>query len=210
MPVIIHCLNFFSSIQVWAIVQPDWNWSEQSSNQIEIDLSNHPTRLKLIWAIIQPDWNWSEQSSNQIEIDLNSLPPGKFFSFFVVCWSFSKYTFSKNSIRNTISVKQHGSRSGPTFVGSGLGPKCKQILPTDNTIRQKYCICDYSGICDYSEYSKYCHIRNYLSIFYITNLYIPLKLQHSHHPTSLVLLLTPYPSRGQNINIQHRMLHYPA
>ena len=60
---------------------------------------------------------------------------GNFSHFFVVCWFFSKSNFSKNSFRNMIwvsssldpdpvfqeydqSVKQFGSRSGPTFLSS--------------------------------------------------------------------------------------------
>ena len=50
---------------------------------------------------------------------LDTLTPhlcwqGKFESFFFAFWFFSKWAFSKNSPRNTISVKQFGSRSGPT------------------------------------------------------------------------------------------------
>ena len=43
---------------------------------------------------------------------------------FVVCWFFfSKSAFLKNSFRKTISVKQLGSRSGPTFYKPWSGTK---------------------------------------------------------------------------------------
>ena len=48
-------------------------------------------------------------------VHFNSLPPRKFICTFFPLQIFSKSTFSKNSYRNTISVQQFGSRSGPTF-----------------------------------------------------------------------------------------------
>ena len=52
---------------------------------------------------------------------------------------FSKSTLSKNSFGNTIreSVKQFGSRSGPTFVGPDLGLNCLQRFSADDTSRQR-------------------------------------------------------------------------
>ena len=46
---------------------------------------------------------------------------------------FSNSTFSKKYFRNTISVKQFGSRSGPTFFGPDLGPNCLKMLSADDT-----------------------------------------------------------------------------
>ena len=45
----------------------------------------------------------------------------------VVCLLF-KISFSANYFSITISVKQFGSRSGPTFCQSDLGPNCLQVI----------------------------------------------------------------------------------
>ena len=56
---------------------------------------------------------------------LNSLPAGYFMLFLLSADSFSKFTFSKHSFRNTIrksnSLDQH-------FVGPDLGPNFLQRL----------------------------------------------------------------------------------
>ena len=74
-----------------------------------------------------------------------------FHDFFVVPWFFSKSTFSKNSFRNTISVKQFGSRSGLTtcWPWSGSIPFAMVISSqhyiggrqrVNNYIHASYCI----------------------------------------------------------------------
>ena len=71
-------------------------------------------------------------------LKFNSLPHGKFFMLFVVCWFFSKSTFLKNSSRNTIWVS---NRLDPDqarhFVRTDLGPNCLQRLSADDTRRQR-------------------------------------------------------------------------
>ena len=64
---------------------------------------------------------------------------------------FFKSTFSRNSFRNTISVKQFGFRSGSTFcfVGPDLGPNCLQRLSADDTIRQRVKKEKLSRVCKY-------------------------------------------------------------
>ena len=57
---------------------------------------------------------------------------GNFACSFVVCWYFSKSTFSKNSFRNTMSV----SNSLDPDQGN-LGTNCLQRLWADNTRRQR-------------------------------------------------------------------------
>ena len=52
-----------------------------------------------------------------------SLHAGQFFMFFVICCFFHNKLFKKKYFRNTISVKQFGSRSGPTFCWSWSGSK---------------------------------------------------------------------------------------
>ena len=56
------------------------------------------------------------------------LPSGQFFMLFLSSADFFKIIFSKNSIQNTIRVKQFGSRSGLTFcsVGPDLVPSVLQ------------------------------------------------------------------------------------
>ena len=54
---------------------------------------------------------------------------------FVVWWFFSKWTFSKNSSRNTISVKQFGSRSGLMLCQAWSGSK--QLFVKAISRRQK-------------------------------------------------------------------------
>ena len=56
---------------------------------------------------------------------------------FVVCWFFSKSTFSKNSFSNTISVSNTlDLDQARRFVGPGLGPNGSQTLSADDTSRQ--------------------------------------------------------------------------
>ena len=56
-------------------------------------------------------------------------------------WSadfFSKLTFSKNSIRNTISVANSlDPDQARHYVGPDLGPNCLQWLSADGTSRQR-------------------------------------------------------------------------
>ena len=59
----------------------------------------------------------SQFSSSGVYKESYSLPPGKFFPLFCRLLIFSKSTFSKNSF----SVKQFGSRSGPTFCRDWSG-----------------------------------------------------------------------------------------
>ena len=61
---------------------------------------------------------------------------GNFFMifFFVVCCSFSKSTFSKNTFRNTIRVSNSLDPDQAWHcVRPELGPNCLQRLTTDNT-----------------------------------------------------------------------------
>ena len=55
-----------------------------------------------------------------------------FHAFIVVCWLFSKLTFSKNSFRNTIIVS-HGldPDQDRCSVGPDLDPNCLQRLSAD-------------------------------------------------------------------------------
>ena len=54
---------------------------------------------------------------------------GKFCMLFLLSADiFSKSTFLKNSFRNTVSVKQFGSRSGPSYQQMTLGDKV--LLPS--------------------------------------------------------------------------------
>ena len=59
---------------------------------------------------------------------------GKLFMLFYVCWLFSKSTFSKNSLRNTIRVSNSFDPDQTRhFVGPGLGLNCLQRLSADDT-----------------------------------------------------------------------------
>ena len=59
-------------------------------------------------------------------ITFNSIAFWVIYScFFVVCWLFSKSTFSKNSFRNTIRVSNS--------LDPDLGPNCLQRLSADDT-----------------------------------------------------------------------------
>ena len=58
--------------------------------------------------------------------------------FVVVCWLFSKVTFSKNSFRNTIGVSNSlGPDQVRHSVGHDLGPNCVQRLSADDTSSQR-------------------------------------------------------------------------
>ena len=67
---------------------------------------------------------------------LTLCPLGNFSCFFVVCWFFSKSTFSKNSFRNTYRVS---NRLDPDqawhYVRPDLGQNCLQKLSADDTRR---------------------------------------------------------------------------
>ena len=59
-----------------------------------------------------------------------------FYTFAVVCWLFSKLTFSKNSFRNTISVSNSlDPDQARHSVGPDLDPNCLQRLSADNKSR---------------------------------------------------------------------------
>ena len=58
------------------------------------------------------------------------------FTLFVVCWFFSKLTFSKNSFSSTINESNSsGFRSGLIFCPPDLGPNCLQSLLADDKCR---------------------------------------------------------------------------
>ena len=58
---------------------------------------------------------------------------------FLVCWFFSKSTFSKNPFRNTIKVLNSlDSDQVRHFVGSGLDPNCLQRLLAVYTSKQRF------------------------------------------------------------------------
>ena len=63
-----------------------------------------------------------------------------FFALLLRSFFSPKSTYSKNSSRKTICVKQFGSRSGPTKFGTELGPSCLQRLSADNTSWQNLII----------------------------------------------------------------------
>ena len=73
------------------------------------------------WNILKQDWS-------------------KFSSLFVVCWFFSKTTFSKNYLSNIIWVS---SRLNPDqvwhFVRPDLGPNCLQKLWADEWFFKNFC-----------------------------------------------------------------------
>ena len=93
--------------------------------------SGIPTECQTIWIQIMPNilscliWVRTVCKGYQQTALVGKFtlcPPGNFASF---ADFFSSSTFSKNSFRNTISVKQFGSRSGPTLC---LGPNYLQML----------------------------------------------------------------------------------
>ena len=61
-------------------------------------------------------------------LTFNSLPTGYFLMLFVICWFFSKSTFSKNhSFRNMIrEAYRLDLNQARHFVGPDLGPNCLQ------------------------------------------------------------------------------------
>ena len=60
-----------------------------------------------------------------------------FSCFFVVCWVFSKSTFSRKSFRNTIRVSNSlDSDQARHNVGPDLDPNCLHRLSADGTSRQ--------------------------------------------------------------------------
>ena len=75
---------------------------------------------------------WGAYKDTMIFSHQQHFAPWEIFSrFFVVCWLFSKSTFSKNSFKNTIWVS---NRLDPDQVGhSDLGPICLQKLSADDT-----------------------------------------------------------------------------
>ena len=69
--------------------------------------------------------NWSASTS------FNSLPPGNFFFRLLI---FSKWTFSKNSFRNTFRVSNRlDPDQAQHFVGCDLVPNCLQKISADDT-----------------------------------------------------------------------------
>ena len=70
---------------------------------------------------------------------LRALHSGKFFMLFCRLQIFFKIIFFEKFFQEYhLSVKQIGSRSGPTFfVGPDLGPNCLQRLSADDTRRQR-------------------------------------------------------------------------
>ena len=76
-------------------------------------------------------------------LGLHFLSLHKVFKLFVSCVILHAFSsaifFLKPIFRKKIfyeydqSVKQFGSRPGPTFVGPGLGPNCLQRLSADDT-----------------------------------------------------------------------------
>ena len=57
---------------------------------------------------------------------------------FIVCWFFSKLTFSKNSFRNTIRVSNSldPNQARSWNVGPDTGPNCLQRLSADDAIQK--------------------------------------------------------------------------
>ena len=61
---------------------------------------------------------------------------GNFHASVVICWLFSKSTFSKNSFRSTIIVSNGlDPDQDRHVVGPDLGPNCLQRLTTDDKSR---------------------------------------------------------------------------
>ena len=60
------------------------------------------------------------------------------FLWYVVCWYFSKLTFSKSCFRNTIRVSNSlDPDQAWHYVRPDMGPNCLQKLSADNTSRQR-------------------------------------------------------------------------
>ena len=71
-------------------------------------------------------------------IVFNSLPHGKFFMLFCRLLIFFKINFFEQIFREYhLTVKQFGSRSGPTFCCPDQDPICLQRLSADDTRRQR-------------------------------------------------------------------------
>ena len=73
---------------------------------------------------------------------VNSFPPGKFFMFFlcqiVVCWFFSKSTFSKNSSEILSEYQTYWIKiQAWPFVGLDLALNCLQKLSADDNKWQR-------------------------------------------------------------------------
>ena len=82
------------------------------------------------------NYYWRKIISGTPSYNLSSLCiMGKFSGFLASADFSSKLSYTKNSFRNTISVKQFGSRSGGTFFGPDLGPNCLQMLSAGDSAR---------------------------------------------------------------------------
>ena len=78
------------------------------------------------------------QHTNKIITSAVGCPLG-IFSVFVVCWSFSKSTFSKNSFINMIRVSNSlDPNQAQRSVGPDLGPNCLTLKLSDLVYRPKY------------------------------------------------------------------------
>ena len=80
-----------------------------------------------------PPLIWRPESN----VWFHSLPPGKIFHAFLSFADFFQINFFEEFFQKYHqSVKQFGSRSGPTFVSPDLGSNCLQRLSADNTVKR--------------------------------------------------------------------------
>ena len=88
--------------------------------------------------VVHKGFNQEGSKRQAIQSALTLCLLGNFSCFFVVCWFFSKSTFTKNSFRNTIRVSNISDPDQASrFVRPDLGPNCLQMLSEDETSRQR-------------------------------------------------------------------------
>ena len=70
---------------------------------------------------------------------------GNFSCVLLTADFFQNHLFKKFFQEYHQSVKQFGSRSGPTFVGPDLSPNCLQRLSAEDTCKQRVKVCVFFG-----------------------------------------------------------------
>ena len=108
------------------------------SHQINFGLTSSMFHSLTSQSIVNPDTSSSRHTVSYWSVSMLFAYWIISACFIVVCWFFSKSTFSKNYFRNIISVSNSlDPDRARHFVGSDLDPNCLLGLSADDTSRQR-------------------------------------------------------------------------